>query len=257
MMMKKTCFWILSVLLFQISSAAANFSLTPFYVFFDADSKDRSDVVRMTNTSPEAKTYRIELINYKQNSDGSYQKIDQPLTGNPFASPYIGFSPRETTLQPRQSQTVRILRKAMAAAPDGEYVSHLWIHEMPGHKRQAPAAEGNKLSVELKALYGVTIPVIIDKGELHSSGKIVSAKIVNSENPYAEVVVARSGNRSFWGNIEIKEGKEILGKVDNFKIFMTTAERRLKIPLSRLPKSPLQLILTDARTNERISVKNM
>ncbi len=255
--MKKIFFGFLLAALFSAFEAAANFSLTPFYVFFEADSKNRTDVVRMTNTSAETKSYRIELINYKQNADGSYQLITKALPGNPFASPYIGFSPRATTLAPRQSQTIRLQRKPMAAAPNGEYVSHLWIHELPPPGKQQAAGQGNKLTIDLKALYGVTIPVIIDKGPLTDSAKIVSAKFVSAAKPYAEVVIARSGSRSFWGDVEIKDGKETIGRVNNFKIFMTTPQRRLKIPLSRKPGSKPQLILTDARTHERIAVQNM
>lgn len=236
------------------NTVKANLSISPFYVLFDANSPNRSDVVRVTNTSNEEKSYRIKLINYQQNEDGSYKEISEALAGNPFATPYIGYAPHETTLAPRQAQTIRIQRKAMAAAKDGEYVSHLLIQEMPAKFGTEIKSKNNEIKIDIRALYGVTIPIIIDKGNLNSSGKVTQAKVVNSnKNPYAEVMVKRSGNQSFWGTLVVKEGKEEIGRINNFKIFLSTPQRLIKIPLYKQPNKKVNLILIDARTDATIS----
>lgn len=256
--MKKTAFLILFALTIVLKSAQANLSISSFYVFFDANSPKRTDVIRLTNNTNLSKTYRLKLINFKQNADGSYSPLDKALPGNPFASPYIGFSPHETTLAPGQSQTVRLMRKPMAAAADGEYVSHLFVQELP-EKRQTPAADGQQqIKIDIKALYGLTIPVIIDKGNLSSSAKITRTVVKNNgSKPYIEATVKRSGNRSFWGNLIVTQNGKEIGRVNGFKIFLTTPERQIQIPLTEKMTSSGRITLEDARTNAVIVSKNL
>lgn len=238
--------------------ARANLAISSFYVWFDANSPKRTEVVRVTNNSNVKKSYRIKLINFKQNADGSYTEIEQPLSGNPFAIPYISSSPHETTLEPGQTQTVRIIRKPMAAAADGEYVSHLLIRELPEKTAVKPQNNNGELKIDIKALYGVTIPVIIDKGNLHDSAEIKTVTLNNqASKPYLSVTVQRKGNRSFWGNLIVMQGKKELGRVNGFKIFMTTPERKIKIPLNEKIVSGGKVILEDARTHETIAAKNL
>lgn len=232
----------------------ANLAVSSFYVWFDAHSPKRAEVVRVTNNSNTQKSYRIKLVNFKQNADGSYSDIEKTLSGNPFAEPYISFSPHETTLAPGQTQTVRLVRKPMAAAAEGEYVSHLLIRELPEKTASKQQVGGGELKIDIKALYGVTIPVIIDKGNLNSSAAISS---VSAGNNFVSVTVKRNGNRSFWGNLIVKNGTKEIGRINGFKIFMTTPERRIKIPLSEKIVSGGQVVLEDARTNETISSKKL
>lgn len=254
MAMKKLPLFIIAFGMLISMTARAHLSVSPFYVSFDAGSKARSDIVRMTNTSNQPKTYRVKLINYQQKADGSYKEISEPIPGNPFAAPYIGYSPHETRLEPRQSQTIRLQRKAMAAAPDGEYVSHLLIQEMPGEKAPQQPVKANELKIDIRPLYGVTIPVIIDKGNLSNSGAVIQARLLkDAKHPQVEVKIKRKGTQAFWGTLIVKEGKQEIGRVNDFKIFMTTPERIIRVPLTKVPSSKTQLILMDARNNAIIS----
>lgn len=256
--MKKQFLTCLLIICLYPCLVRANLAVSSFYVLFDANSAKRAEVVRVTNSSNTQKSYRIKLINYKQNADGSYTDIEAPLLGNPFASPYVSFSPHETTLAPGQTQTVRLVRKPMAAAADGEYVSHLLVRELPEKNAIGKQADTGELTIDIKALYGVTIPIIIDKGDLNSSAVITTVtRETDTGKPSVSVTVKRNGNRSFWGNLIVKNGKKEIGRVNGFKIFMTTPERRVKIPLSEKIVSGGQVILEDARTNETISSKEL
>lgn len=243
------------VSLFLIKTVWADLSISPFYLLFNADSNKRTDIVRFTNNSVEKKTYRIRMVNYKQLEDGRYTEISEALPNNPFASPYVNFAPHETTLEPRQSQTIRVQRKAMPVAPDGEYVSHLMIQEMPNDVRPSKTDNDNKLRIDIKALYGITIPVIIDKGDLKAMGKISQARLISGTKPEVAVLVNRQGTKSFWGTLVVTEkGKEI-GRVNEFKIFLTTPNRLVKVPLSQKPNGKIKVTLWDARTNEMVMEK--
>lgn len=225
--------------------AFCNISLYPFYLSFDADSSKRSAQMRFTNTSTEKKSYVVELVNYVQQKDGSYKPV-AVKSGGLFADKYLDYSPHSVTLDPGKSQVVRLKRKGMAAASDGEYVSHLMVRELEG-KKAKPTKKASGISVDIKPLYGITIPVIIDKGNLNSAGAIESHKTLGNVQ---EVVVTRTGDRSFFGTVIVKEhGKEI-GKVSKFRIFTDTPERVLKVPLNRTPSGSVSITLIDEDADE-------
>lgn len=256
--MKKLLLTLLLMINLFPGFAKANLAISSFYVWFDANSAKRTETLRVTNTSNIQKVYRIKLVNFKQNADGSYDDISHPLSGNPFAEPYVGYSPHETTLAPGQTQTIRLVRKPMAAAADGEYVSHLLVRELPEKTVHAKQDNNGDLRINIKALYGVTIPVIIDKGNLHSSASIGKVSVIEKDGkPYASVTVKRKGDRSFWGNLIIKKGQKEVGRVNGFKIFMTTPERHMQIPLSEKIVSGGKVILEDARTDETIASRTL
>lgn len=242
--------------LFVSSACWANISISPFYLSFDADSNKRSEQVRLTNTGNTTQTYRVKLIQYKQQKDGSYQPITNQ--DNSFsAEPYLEFSPREITLEPYQTQTIRVQRKPMSTTPSGEYVSHLMIQEL-APSLQPTISVSSGLSVDLKALYGITIPVMIEKGELTDSASIAKATLkTEQKKSIAHVTVSHTGTRSFYGKIVILDGKTEIGRMDNFRIFVGTPERLLSIPLTQKPTGKLSIQLLDARSDALLSTHSL
>lgn len=254
--MKKIFTLFILLFLTLVKSAFANLSISPFYLHFDANSSKRIETVRFTNVGTEKKTYRIQLINYRQLSDGQYQLIQEQSSKSLFASPYLNYSPHETVLEPQQSQTIRIQRKPMAAAADGEYVSHLLIQEMPNPTvKKASSDKTSGIRIDIKALYGVTIPIIIEKGKLIDQAVLADIKQINKNTISA--TIQRKGNRSFWGTLIILDGKKEIGRVNEFKIFLTTPQRVVQVPLTQQPSGKIKIILKDARTNAVIMEKTI
>lgn len=244
---------------FAYMPVRANIAVSPFYLEFDADTSNRSDHARFTNTSDKETTYNIKIINYKQDKNGSYSFIDEPIESNPFASPYLDYSPRQVTLKPMESQVVRVQRKGMATADKGEYVSHLLIQEVPPDIQPVKSDNNSKnISINLRAIYGVSIPIMITKGDVSATGRIKSIKIESSKGQYfAKVTVERFGTRSFNGTIVVKDGKTEIGRVNNFRIFMSTPERVLHIPLGQQKPRDVRVILISGRDNETLETKNI
>lgn len=252
--MKKLGLFLLAMMITRI--AWADISISPFYVAFEADSPKRTEVVRFTNTGDQTKRYRINMVNYRQNADGSYIEIKEPLPGNPFAAPYLNWAPHETTLKAGQSQTIRIQRKAMAAAQDGEYVSHLMVQEMPDNTPTPKTTNENELKIDIQALYGVTIPVIIDKGPLTDTGSLSHVQIKQTDmGPQAVITIKRKGSKSFWADVIVMDGSNEIGRLNSIKIFLSTPERTVIVPLSKTPSKSARVILKDARTNEAVDQK--
>lgn len=240
-------------------AAYGNISLSPYFLEMD-DAITRTGQVRFTNTSQSEKTYNINIVNFKQESDGAYVTITQPVAGNPFAAPYLEWAPHQVTLQPGQSQVVRVRRRGMAAAPQGEYVSHILIQEQPPADQMygTDKSKGNGLVINLKPLYGVSIPVMIEHGQLHSSARIGDVRIErHNGNSFAIVPVIRSGNRSFFGTVIVSQGRHELGRIADFRIFMTTPVRVLKVPLSSTPSKDITITLIDENSNETLETKSI
>ncbi len=250
---------LLAISLLSGAAAYGNISLSPYYLEL-GDTAGRTGQVRFTNNSQSEKTYNITMVNFKQSSDGRYSEISEPIAGNPFAGPYLEWSPHQATLQPGQSQVVRVRRRGMAAAPAGEYVSHMLIRELPGPSDVYGTSDGKKggLVINLKPLYGVSIPVMIVHGELNSSAQIDNARVIKRDGrPVAVVTISRAGSRSFFGSVVVKDGRREIGKISNFRIFMTTPSRVLDIPLTQMPAGDASVTLIDESTNETLETKSI
>ena len=169
-----------------------------------------------------------------------------------LADKYLEWSPHQVTLQPNESQVIRVQRRGMATAPDGEYVSHLLIQEQPSKIDNDYETENDgSLIINLEALYEVSIPVMIVNGDIHADAKIKEAKLdKNSAAPKLSVVVEREGNRSFYGTLVVQQGKEELGRVNKFRIFTTTETRNIDVPLSEVPSGSISVVLMAGKTGK-------
>ncbi|MEK9951769.1 MAG: molecular chaperone, partial [Curvibacter sp.] len=85
----------------------------------------RAAPVELMNTGSEPETYRINLVNRRMGENGEFIAIETPGPGEQFADPLLRYSPRQVTIPPGGSQTVRILLRKPADLPAGEYRSHL------------------------------------------------------------------------------------------------------------------------------------
>ena len=251
---------ILLFLLFGVTiagQAVANISVFPYNIDFEAESNKRVQNVRVINTSNETQTYRVSFVNFAQDEDGGLAETkDGEET---FADKYLTWSPRQFTLKPNEVQTINIARKSMAQAPDGEFVSHLRIGEVaigaPNSKN--PTVENaDTLSMQLKALFAITLPVTIRKGKALMNTTTVESYKKIAENAMM-VTLKRSGNLSSRVNIAVINDKgEDIGRVNSVKIYLSTDKLNVTIPLNqKMITSNAKLKLEDARTKKDISTQ--
>lgn len=251
-------FIVLIGLLFYGTSALANIAISPFFIEFDADSKNRSGQVRFTNTTDGVMTYTIKMVNFKQESDGAYTLITKSIAGNPFADVYLDYSPRLVTLKPLESQVIRIQRRGMAMAGDGEYVSHLLVQEVLKEKKQPKQNNKKDLEIKLETIYGVSIPIMIEKGNVSATARVKKTKVSSRDGVYtADVTVERFGTRSFEGSLLVKDDGKEIGRIASFRIFMTTPDRIIKVPLDQKPKGLVSVTLVNEFNNEVLESKSI
>lgn len=235
-------------------TADANISVFPYSIDFDAASSKRVQSVRIINTSSETQTYRVSFVNFIQDENGALKETTDK--NGFYADKYLSWSPRQFTLKPNEVQTINIARKSLAQAPDGEFVSHLKISEVmlgaPKPKAK-PGAKSNTLSMQLKALFAITLPVTITKGDnLYSKTELSSYKLLPDGK--LELIFKRLGNKSSRFNIAVADGKDKdIGRMNGVKIYMSTDTLNVNLPLDKNANIHNAILkLEDAKTKEEI-----
>lgn len=117
------------------STATATTVLDPIIVF---EGRTRQVAVRLVNAHSHVMTYRISIVNLRKQPDGSYIEVEAPDPADRFARDLLEFSPRQTTVAPNQTQTIRLILRKPADLPPGNYRSFLRITELPPANNPAP-----------------------------------------------------------------------------------------------------------------------
>ncbi|WP_125911858.1 molecular chaperone [Kiloniella majae] len=212
--------------------AAGGIVISPQLV--ELDNKNRNTVLTLANRGQETETYRISVINYRMDAQGNLFEIDKPIGEDAFANGLFRFAPRQVTLKPGSPQTVRVLYRRPSGLKDGEYRSHLLFQQVP----ETTAANSNTanragISVEIKTIFGISIPIIVRHGSLSGNGEITELKPAKKENGSDAISlrINRTGNQSLRGDVILSsDGKEV-GRLNNVAVYLSTPYREVVVPL--------------------------
>ncbi|MFA7585693.1 MAG: molecular chaperone [Novosphingobium sp.] len=196
--------------------------------------------VVLNNIGATPATYRISLELRRMLADGSLEPIDQAdYTPEQNAMlEMVRYAPRRIQLPPNQPQSVRISARPPEGFGDGEYRVHMTFRAVP----EAPAVEAPRdpaaasgFTLKLTPIYGVTIPVIVRKGQLAGEASILGAALVRDGNePAIRIDLARTGNRSVYGELRIVApgAKQPAFLVRGIAIYPELAQRSLQMGLT-------------------------
>lgn len=185
-------------------AAQGDLLIAPTRVILDGR---RGGEVVLSNIGDEEATYRVELELRRMTPDGELEPVevaDANVTEK-AALEMIRYAPRRVTLPPGEPQAIRISARPGAELPDGEYRVHLSFAALPKVRPIAPPAEGEsaqRIAINIIPIYGITMPIIIRKGEL-----IVTAGLANpvieqtAEGPAFRLDISRQGSASVYGDI--------------------------------------------------------
>jgi P pilus assembly chaperone PapD len=184
--------------------AAGDLLIAPTRVVFDGR---RGTEVILNNIGSEEATYRITLELRRMNDRGRLDDVDQ-LDANEKEKAALGiirFAPRRVTLPPNQPQSIRVGMQDSENLPDGEYRAHMLFRAIP----KAPAADaaqeaGNGLKIQLIPIYGISIPIIVRKGNLAATAAMSNVRMgKDNEGPTLEFDLSRKGDKSVFGEIHV------------------------------------------------------
>lgn len=230
-----------------ISEARADLLVVPLRVVFE--DRDRSEIVTLVNTSDKEHTYRLEWLEKKMSINGKYQDYTREA-GEITASDLIKFSPRQITLGPKETQTVRLAVRRPEGLKPGEYRSHLMFKQLADIADEMNTKDvGVKLYVNLS----ISIPVIVRVGQNNTTAKFSSIKYGQqthdgkTQNGF-HVEIERTGNYSTYGSVHFYDAKDIerlfpIATLSNVSIFPEMPKRIMFVPiLEKVAKVPNNLV---------------
>jgi P pilus assembly chaperone PapD len=169
--------------------------------------------LNLLNVSDMPLTYVASFVEYGVSPDGRYIEIDTLRAEDRSASPYLRLFPRRFTLQPKESQTLRVQFRSRPDLAPGEYRSHLSFRQVDVAQEAAArspngaAEENGELGVSVSMLFNITIPVIVRHGETSGSAAIDSLQLLPGEEespPRLSFRINRSGNQSLHGDLLVE-----------------------------------------------------
>ncbi len=230
------------------------------------DPTEKVEVLNVANKSEETHRYDLTLIDQVMNEEGMTLRKD---TFDYSAKRMIRFVPKRFTLKPGERQVVRVMVKRPDDLGDGDYHSHLLFREVPLSvqdkqalkKERAEQNADKKVTFEIRALYGVAVPVIVQQGKVESGMNMLDASIVpaTDKTPASlSVNFERTGNSEAAAQVSatfIKNGTtepvQIIEPVW-VRIYREVGKVSRKIPLKDLPEgvklSGGKLVLTLNKT---------
>ena len=216
------------------------------------ESRDRSAEITVMNLFDEPSMMRVTVIHYRQNEDGTYTRLEKPLSDVFDPDTVARFSPRQFILSPGGRQKIRLSLRKPADLPQGEYRFHVLVTrydvEDDGGTKSNEGA-----SIQLKMNMGVAIPVVVRQGNLDVSAKMENIRIIpasesSSGKPQLGLTIFRDGSASsigelqaFWTPKGAKSRK--IGEITNMNVFSEIKRRDVVLPLEELPLGAGQLRL--------------
>lgn len=205
-----------------------------------------STQVILSNIGTTPATYRIALELRRMEADGDVSEVPEEQA-NPTeraALDMIRYAPRRITLAPNQPQSIRISARPPEGLADGEYRVHMSFRAVPDAAPTAdpaaPAAPADPapasgLTIRLTPIYGITIPLIVRKGQLDAGVTIARPQVVRvNDSDALQLELDRTGNRSVFGEIRvIAPGvADPVYLARGIAVYPEVTHRTVKLPLS-------------------------
>ena len=196
------------------------------------DGEPGTKAITVKNTGAREEVYRVSLLDLRMEPDGRMVAAQEPREGEHFADDMVRFAPREIVLAPGASEVVRFRVAALRA---GEYRTHVLVQQVPdiGALAKPPFMRDDNLTIDLQAVFGVAIPLIVRSGELSASLAFAEARLASQPDggPAVALKLRRSGERSVRGAVSLRlDGKEI-ALYDGIAVYAPANDRQLLLPL--------------------------
>lgn len=214
--------------------AAGDLLVAPTRIVLDGR---RGAEVILNNIGSEEATYRISLELRRMSDIGRLEDIlpEDANEKEKSALEIIRFAPRRVTLPPNQPQSIRVGLQGTETLPDGEYRAHMLFRAIPKTPDVTAEPElGNGLKINLIPVYGVTIPVIVRKGELRATAAIANAAIARDvEGQTLQFDLSRQGDKSVFGEVHVTRPgvAEPLLVAKGIAVYPELGSRQVSLPL--------------------------
>lgn len=191
------------------AQVGADLNISPKRVVFEPG--ERSATVYIFNQGDQPATYSVELVDRVMLPDGQIVvAADQSDATVDSAADLVQHTPRRITLQPRESQAIRVRARPGAG---GEHRTHLTVTALPSETagftvEQAVQPGADEVAVQVIALFSVSIPVIVRDGPADARAAVENLSVLPAGNGQAlSLDLVRLGASSVYGDVEIRLGE--------------------------------------------------
>lgn len=203
------------------------------------DGSQRVHDVTLANTGQDTAMYAISFVNYMMTENGKFEEVQEPQEGQRFATDFLRYYPRRVSLAPNEAQTIRVQTTRTGSMEDGEYRSHMYFRAI--EKQQAlgdrETASSDGISINIKTVFGISIPVIIRHGKKTTAISLSDVEINKTgEKSILNLTIHRQGNMSVYGNLLVEHrspsGERVtLGQVKGISVYTPNASRHFSMEL--------------------------
>lgn len=201
--------------------------------------------INVSNKSSSARRYDLTVVDQTMGEDGLTKRVD---TFPYSAKRMLRFVPKRFTLQPGERQVVRVMAMRTDAMADGDYHSHLLFREVPLAEQDKKDIEAERkkekaAQFEIRALYGVAVPIVVQKGNISSSvalGNVSYVPATDGTPAHLAIEMMRTGNAEAAARLNIrllKDGKDIPVINEQWvPVYREVDKVTRRIPLNGLPQ---------------------
>lgn len=195
-------------------NAQGNLSVHPTRVTFD-DNK-RKQMLDLINQGKDTTSYTLAFLHYKMTEDGKLELVENEDSISRFADKYLRFFPRKIKLAPKEKQSIALQYTKQPTMKPGEYRSHIYFKEdidtkpLADDSKKTDSSKTEPMSVKLKAVVSVSIPVVIQTGEVSSSATLSDLSLSEAKDTIQEFnfTIHRKGNVSVYGDFILEYSPE-------------------------------------------------
>lgn len=217
--------------------AQGDLMIMPKRIVFDGN--QRSHEINLANTGSDTATYAISFIQYKMTEEGKFEEVTEAEVGQRFASDFLRYYPRRVSLAPNESQTVRVQLTRSGNLESGEYRSHVYFRAVEEQTALGLEDEQDSdgISIQIKTVFGISIPIIIRQGESTTSLEIKNLDLdLSKEVPLLSMALEREGNMSVYGDMKVEHisGSGVsteVGLVKGISVYTPNSLRNFTMPL--------------------------
>ncbi|MFC5344413.1 fimbria/pilus periplasmic chaperone [Brevundimonas staleyi] len=254
------------------AQVGADLNISPRRVTFNESGRSAS--VYVFNQGDAPATYAVELVDRAMQADGQIvlaSDVTEPMRSL-SAAEFIQYTPRRVTLQPRESQVIRVRVRPPATGEAHEYRTHLTVTALPPEDSgftvdQAATAGADEVSLQVVALFSISIPLIIREGAVDARAGIDGVKrlpaVDGAPNGAIQLDLVRLGANSVYGDVEIYAGdgpaERLVTMVRGVAVYPEIERRTVIAPLGEaLPEgTPLRIVYKDDDTKAGAQLATM
>ena len=222
---------VLSGLLVMIISSFASqaASLTSYRIYLDEQNRTESFIIFAKGNSAEKCSLKLKHFNFDNKGIMTLHK-DKKIPEN-SSKPWIRFSPKHFTVQPRKPQSIRFTMRRKPNTDASEYRSYLSVSCKEAIDKTVETVPGRP-SVTVQPNLVQNIPIIVRTGALQATAQFEN---MNIENGKVTANLTRHGERSLYGRLSLVNNKtdEEFSFTSGVSVYPETTTHQFSFPINK------------------------